>query len=148
MLTQAMQTLIQNHSMGYYATVSPDGCPRVSPKGMSLVLDENSLMFGEVRSPGTLQNLRHNPNVEVNFLDVLHRKAVRARGQAEILEAGSNEFAQLHPNFEQWGDLADRIKHIVKINLTQAKIIISPAYDIGSTEVELRSQWKAHYEGL
>jgi hypothetical protein len=148
MLNQAMQTLVKNHSMGYYATVSPDGMPCVAPKGMSLVLDDNTLMFGEVRSPGTLQNLRHNPNVEVNFLDVLQRKALRARGQAEILDAGSSAFVQLHPNFSQWGDLAGRIKHIVKINLTQAKLITSPAYDLGADEEELEKHWKAHYANL
>jgi len=43
--------------------------------GTFVVLDDRTIAFGEIRSPGTIRNLRANPRIEVNFVDVF----VRAR---------------------------------------------------------------------
>ena len=51
------------------ATVTPEGRPAVSPKGTFLVLDDETIAFGHIRSPGTLANLARRPEAEVNFVD-------------------------------------------------------------------------------
>ncbi|WP_448951150.1 pyridoxamine 5'-phosphate oxidase family protein [Labrys neptuniae] len=147
-LDAAARAVIERHSLGYVASVNADGTPNLSPKGMMLALDDHHIVFGEVRSPGTLRNIRERPVVEINFVDVLARKGVRIRGRCEIIPAGSDTFAELRPHFERWGALAERIRHFVRVSIEAVKPISSPAYDIGAEEEALRSHWKAHYQGL
>ena len=144
-LDEAARKIIENHSLGFVASVNGDGTPNLSPKGMMLAIDDGHIVFGEVRSPGTVANVADRPTVEINFVDVLARKAVRVRGQAEIIERQTQAFLVLRPYFDRWGALADRIRRFVRVRIETAKVITSPAYDIGATEEELRSQWKAYY---
>ena len=45
----------------WFATVSIDGVPNVSPKEVFAVLDETSLVVADIASPVTVRNLRNNP---------------------------------------------------------------------------------------
>ena len=80
MLTKAMMGIIETHTIGYVATVRPDGSPAVSPKGPFLVLNEREIAFSTIRSPGTVENLRTRADIEANFVDVFQRKGCRVRG--------------------------------------------------------------------
>lgn len=51
------------------------------------VLDPKHLIFMDIASPQTVENLRHQPAVEVNVVDFIARKGFRFRGTAEILDA-------------------------------------------------------------
>lgn len=66
------------------ATTNEDGTPAVSPKAIFVVVDEPRIAFGNIRSPGTVANIRARPDVEVNFIDVLARRVVRVKDRAEI----------------------------------------------------------------
>ena len=57
MLTAEMRKLITDHTAGMVATINDDGTPSVSPKATFVVLDDRTLAFGNLRSPGTLANL-------------------------------------------------------------------------------------------
>jgi hypothetical protein len=48
--------------------------PRLSPKGTTAVWDDEQLVFTDIRSPGTVGNLRAKPAVEVNVVDPITRK--------------------------------------------------------------------------
>lgn len=147
-LTETMKKILANHPLGFVATVNEDGTPNLSPKGTFLLLDEQHLIFAEIRSPNTLNNLKHQPALVVNFIDVLARKGFRVAGTARFLERGTSDFEKLFPLFERWGDLTPRINGIVKIHMEEADMLISPAYDIGATEEELRSTYKNHFLGM
>jgi hypothetical protein len=139
MLTEQMKTLIRSFSAGSVATVTPDGLPRVSPKATFVILDDETLAFGNIRSPGTLANLRANPAVEVCFTDVLHRRALRVTGRAGIVRKGDAD-ADLRAAFDAaWADYVPHMSAFVRIALSAAEIITSPAYDIGLEEGELKS---------
>ena len=140
-LTPAMIATLEHQRLGFVATVSPDGLPMVSPKGTFVALGTSRIAFGEIRSPQTIRNLRDNPAVEVNFVDPLSRKGFRARGNADIVERGTDRFEALMPNFERWGDLALRLRRVVVIDVTRASELTSPAYDNGADEDDLRRQW-------
>ena len=73
-LTPAMRTVIETHSLGYVASVDPDGTPNLSPKATMLALDDEHIAFGDLRSPNTVRNLSTQPVVEINFVDVFARK--------------------------------------------------------------------------
>jgi hypothetical protein len=147
-ITAFMKNVVENHSIGFYATVNKSGSPCVSPKGTSVVLDDETIIFGNLRSPDTVANIQSNPQMEVNFLDVLSRKGFRARGNAYYVDRLSEEFENMISMFEKWGDLAEKIEGIVVLKVVSATSISSPIYDIGAKEDELRAHWKQHYQDL
>ncbi|MDX1513626.1 MAG: pyridoxamine 5'-phosphate oxidase family protein [Gammaproteobacteria bacterium] len=147
-LTDYMQNIVEVHKLGFVATVCEDGTPNLSPKGTCLVLDDEHIMFGEIRSPNTRNNIRERPVMEMNFVDVLSRKGFRAKGRAEYLARGTPEFGALLPRFAQWGELSERIKGIVKLRVEEASLLSSPAYDIGASEEALKAQWKNHFQSI
>lgn len=135
--------MVDGQRLGYVATVCPDGTPNLSPKGTILVWDEDHLTFADIRSPGTVANLRHNPAVEINVVNPLTRKGYRFKGTAWVLEEGPNFEAGV-AFFRERG-VTSRIRHVVLIQVRQALLVTSPAYDMGATEAELRARWAAYY---
>ncbi len=53
-------------------------------------------MFLHLPSPGTVANLAHNPNVEVNVVDPIRRKGHRFAGRCYFLIAGE-EYERIQP---------------------------------------------------
>ena len=148
-LTDDMKRLVDEQKLGCIATVCPDGTPNLSPKGTFLVLDDDHIMFGEMRSPNTVANLEREPVLEVSMVDVFARKGFRFKGPARYVATGGAEFERLLPPFvAQWGELCDLFKGIVVIKVERALPLVSPAYDVGATEPELRRQWLAYFTGL
>ena len=141
--------LIETWRMGFVATVSGDGRPNVSPKGTFIVLDDETIAFGEMRSPNTVANIAHQTEVEVNFVDVLSRAGVRVRGEAQIVSPGA-KFDALAPKFRAiWGDdLLTMFNAIIVIPCTEVKPLQSPIYETGCAESDLRAQWKSKITGM
>ncbi|MEO0358861.1 MAG: pyridoxamine 5'-phosphate oxidase family protein, partial [Pseudomonadota bacterium] len=110
MLTGQVKDTIERVRLGFVATITPGGRPAVSPKGTFVVLDDTTLAFGNIRSPGTLQNISHSPEVEVNFVDSFIRKGCRVRGEASVVRRGTCAFDQRIGEWvDLWGPLSDRI---------------------------------------
>ena len=147
-LTAAMKTLVRDHTLGFVASVNDDGTPNLSPKGTMAVIDDDTIGFGEMRSPGTLANIARRPVVELNFVDVFARKGFRFKGRAKFHPKGSGEYARLLPAFAKWMDLQARFNGIVAIAVERALPIVTPAYDAGATEAELKAKFKAHFLSL
>lgn len=146
MLDEAARSLIERFPLGFVATVREDGSPAVSPKGTFLVLDDETLAFSDIRSPGTIANLRRLSRVEINFIDPFARKAVRARGEARLVGRDEGEFETLLPKWSAiWPDLAPRIRHLVVIKLDRAAIVTTPPYDDGATEQAMIALYKAKF---
>ena len=144
-LTAAAKDRIAKFPLGFVATVTADGRPHVSPKGTFLALDEGTIGFGEIRSPGTLANLSHWPEAEVNFVDPFSRKGLRIRGAARVVEPGA-EFDRLIPRWRAvWGDLAGRINALVLIAADEVRPLTTPPYDDGATEEEMIALYKRKY---
>ena len=85
-ITEWMKEVVDNNSIGFYATVDEHGAPCVSPKGTSVMLDEDTIAFGHIRSANTVANIMANPKIEVNFVDVLTRRGFRAKGNAYYVD--------------------------------------------------------------
>jgi uncharacterized protein len=146
MLTPDMKRIIREQRLGFVATASLDGTPNVSPKGTFVVLDDRTIAFGEIRSPGTIGNLKANPRIEVNFVDPFVRKGYRFAGMATLVERGEPSFDTLLPHLRS--QFAHRIRVIVTIDVTRALPLTSPAYDEGATEPELRRSWTTRFRLL
>jgi len=145
-LTPDMQRIITEQRLGFVATTNSDGTPNVSPKGTFIVLDDNTIAFGEIRSPNTIRNLRVNPRIEVNFVDPFVRKGYRFTGMALVVERGDAGFETLLGRFQS--PLAPRMRAIVTISVMKTSPLTSPAYDDGTTEVEIRRSWTARFRSL
>ena len=149
MLNTFAKQLIERFPLDYVATVTEDGMPAVSPKGTFFVLDDETIAFGEIRSPGTMANLAHQAKAEVNFADIWLRKAVRIFGTTEICDRGSDEFNRLFPIWEEaFPALAHRINAIVKIKAERVKPIATPPYDDGATEEEMIALYKQKWSDI
>src|SRR5437764_129493 len=68
-LTQEARRVVEGQRLGFVATVNADGTPNLSPKGTVAVLDDEHLVFADIRSPRTIENLRRNPALEINVVD-------------------------------------------------------------------------------
>jgi uncharacterized protein len=154
-LTEDMKRVVREQRLGFVATVCPDGTPNLSPKGTTTVWDDEHMVFADIRSPGTVENLRSNPIVEINVVDPLLRKGYRFKGTAEVL-AGGPRFEEITHFYEAGDDGADagvadarrRIRSVVLVKVEQALPLISPAYDLGRSEDSVRRQWEAYWETL
>jgi 8-oxo-dGTP diphosphatase len=138
-LSEDMQRVVREQRLGFYATVSDDGSPNLSPKGTTFVLDDDRLFFADVRSPGTVANVRRGSHVEVNVVDPLTRKGYRFKGRAEVHEPGSRRYQECVEVMREAGStLVDRVKAIVVIEVREARPVVSPVYDDGRmTEEEI-----------
>src|SRR6476659_6074716 len=132
-LTADMKRVVEEQRLGFVATVCPDGTPNLSPKGTTAVWDDDHLVFANIRSPGTLANLRQNANVEVNVVDPFLRKGYRFKGVAAVLESGT-PYEHALAFYKARGSRASAIREIVMVRVESAHAIDSPAYDFGLTE--------------
>jgi len=146
LLTPDMKRIIEEQRLGFVGTINADGTPNVSPKGTFAVLDDRTIAFREIRSPGTIRNLRANPRIEVNFVDAFVRKGYRFAGTATLVERSEAAFDTLLANLRS--ALAHRIRAIVTIAVSKALPLTSPAYDEGKTEEELRGAWTTRFRLL
>ncbi|MEM7292707.1 MAG: pyridoxamine 5'-phosphate oxidase family protein [Pseudomonadota bacterium] len=138
MLTDQMRQIIRNFNAASVATVNDDGTPAVSPKATFVIIDDTSTAFGNIRSPNTEKNIRTRPAVELNFVDVLARRAVRVKGEASIVEKDSESGQALMPMFEElWAPYIDKMRNFIRVDVSRAQLVTSPAYDIGLGEQEL-----------
>jgi len=136
-LTDDMKRLIREQRLGFYATVCADGSPNLSPKGTTYVLDDDHLFFADVRSPQTVENIRRGSLVEVNIVDPFVRKGYRFKGPAAVHEPGSELFDRCVGELRAAGStLADRARHIVVVEVREARPVVSPVYDDGTVSEE------------
>ena len=145
-LTPEMKRLVDVQRLGYVATVCPDGTPNLSPKGTTAVWDDEHLVFADIRSPGSVANLRENPTVEVNVVDPIARKGYRFKGDANVLSSGPT-FDEVVAFYRKRGVLGP-IRHIVLIRVERAVPLVSPAYDSGASEAEIRTQWVRYWSSI
>jgi predicted pyridoxine 5'-phosphate oxidase superfamily flavin-nucleotide-binding protein len=151
--TDDMRRVIAEQRLAYVATVCPDGTPNLSPKGTIATFDDEHLVFADIRSPGTIRNLEWNPGVEINVVDPFCRKGYRFKGKAQIVRDG-----QLYQNIQtfyelKWVDVGKGSKELtircfVLVHVLAALTLVSPSYDEGGEEGQIRRDWIAYCDSL
>ena len=145
-LSPDIRDFLNSQKLGYVATVSVDNLPNLSPKGTIFGMDDHTLVFADIRSPHTIQNIQHNPSVEINVIDPLSRKGYLFRGEAKILHEGKQYDDLL--NHYRLNGVKSSIKGIVLVDVISMEDVISPLYDLGFTENEIKSRWQKHFQQL
>ncbi len=147
-LTDAMKHSLTEQRLIFAATVCPDGTPNLSPKGTVMVWDDDHILFTDLASPGTMRNLETNPAIEINAVNVFSRRGYRFKGIATIhkddqVAAAVRERMRSGPTTLQ--GLADRVRAVALIQVSEALPLISPGYWSGATEAEMRRQYEAYW---
>jgi predicted pyridoxine 5'-phosphate oxidase superfamily flavin-nucleotide-binding protein len=149
-LTEDMKRLVSEQRLGFVATVCPDGTPNLSPKGTTAVWDDDHIVFADIRSPGTVSNLRRNPSAEINVVDPMVRKGYRFKGVASVVTEGALferilDFYRTERNLDEG---RTRIRSFVMVKINEAMPLISPAYDQGLTEEQIRAKMQQYFDSL
>src|SRR5712691_1967911 len=116
LLTDDMKRVVQEQRLGFVATVCSDGTPNLSPKGTTMVWDDDTLVFADIRSPQTIENLRRNPSVEINVVDPIVRKGYRFKGQGRLVTGDQVDEVLAWYESERSLDLAGRAQTIVFVD--------------------------------
>jgi predicted pyridoxine 5'-phosphate oxidase superfamily flavin-nucleotide-binding protein len=145
-LTEDMKRVVREQRLAYVATVCPDGTPNLSPKATTTVWDDDHLVYADLRSPNTRGNLRHYPVAEVNVVDPIARKGYRFKGRATVLTEGVVHDEVLEMYRRRGQDYSPQA--VVLIRIERALPLVSPAYDRGRTEDDVRAEFFAYYDAL
>jgi len=86
-IPQEIQEFIKG-KMAWVATASSDGIPNSTPKGSVQVIDDSHLVFADLFSRKTRENLKVNTKVAVTVVDEKTYKGYQLKGVAELLTTG------------------------------------------------------------
>lgn len=145
-LTQEIREFVKQEKRGFVATVFSDGTPNLSPKGTTAVWDDDHLVFADIHSPGTIDNLLLNPSIEINIVDVFVRKGYRFKGTGKVLKSGPL-FEEVYAFYKNAGSTST-INHIVLVKLERVVPILSPVYDGGTSKEEVIKRWGDYWNGI
>ena len=138
-----IKNFVNYQKLGYVATVSSDGTPNLSPKGTISILDDSRMVFANIRSPKTIENLSQNPSVEINIVDPFSRMGYRFKGLASIISSG-DDFEKILDYFNKKG-IKSKISHVIVIDVKSYSEVTSPSYDLGQKKEDLVKKWKEYY---
>ena len=146
MLTTEIGDFLNRSKLGFVATVSPNGKPNISPKGTIIRWNDKTLAFANIRSPDTIQNILHQPSIEINVIDPLLRRGFLFQGTARIV-TDDDLFNEILNHYISIG-IRSKITDIVLVDINSIFQVTSPLYDLGVSEEEIISKWKQHYANL
>ena len=142
-ISEEIKNFVNSQKLGYVATVSKDGTPNLSPKGTIVVMNRSTLVFADIRSPQTIENLQDNHSVEINVVDPFQRLGYRFKGDGKIINEGL-EFDKILDYYINAG-IKSKINSVVVVDVKSMSEVTSPSYDLGVTKDELISKWKKYY---
>ena len=142
-----IRSIIDETILCFAATINQDGSPNLSPKSTLKVFDDNHLIFANIASPKTASNLKRDPRIEINCVDIFSRRGYRFKGRGIIHSIGT----QIHDDLllEIKNDHGDGIPVIdaILIEVLEVHPVLSPAYTFikGVTENNLREAYMKKY---
>ena len=145
-LTQEIKEFVKQEKLGFVATVCPDGTPNLSPKGTTTVWDDDHLVFADIHSPGTVNNLLANPSIEINIVDVFIRKGYRFKGLGKVLSEGSL-FDEVISFYKNAGSKYI-IHNIVLVKVERIIPLLSPVYDTEISENDVIERWTDYWGAI
>jgi predicted pyridoxine 5'-phosphate oxidase superfamily flavin-nucleotide-binding protein len=145
-LTADMRRLLNEQRLGFVASVCEDGTPNLSPKGTTTVWDDEHIVFADICSPGTVANIRHQAVVEINVVDPVSRRGYRFKGPATVHQDGPL-FEEGLAFYRRRGSTSP-IHSIVWVRVERASALLSPAYDQGQREEDIRASWLRYWGAL
>jgi hypothetical protein len=138
-----IKDFVNFQKLGFVATVNSDNTPNLSPKGTVRVWDDENLIFADINSPQTMENLNNNNSVEINVVDPIKRKGFRFKGNAKMI-SDSDLHDQIVDYYKKNGT-KNKISSVVMVKIDQVDEVVSPLYDLGISEKEISEKWTKHF---
>ena len=147
MFDEDMKRIVAETILCYVATTNEDGSPNLSPKSSLRVHDGTHLMFANMASPGTVRNLRRDPRIELNCVDIFGRRGYRFVGRASVHTGDDQVYLALRRIIAAEHGDAIPVFDAVLIEVFEVIPVISPAYTFidGVTEDALRAAYLGKY---
>ena len=118
-IPQEVQEFIKG-KMAWVSTASLDGIPNATPKGSVRVINDEHLVFADLFSRKTRENLKANPKVAVTVIDEKSHKGYQLKGTGELLTAG--------PLFDQMAEQLKKATGMPPLSYV-VKITVDSIYD-------------------
>ena len=138
-----IKDFVNFQKLGFVATVNSDNTPNLSPKGTVRVWDDENLIFADINSPQTMENLNNNNSVEINVVDPIKRKGFRFKGNAKMI-SDSDLHDQIVDYYKKNGT-KNKISSVVMVKIDQVDEVVSPLYYLGISEKEISEKWTKHF---
>jgi len=138
-----IKDFVNFQKLGFVATVNSDNSPNLSPKGTVRIWDDENLIFADINSPRTIENLNNNNSIEINVVDPIKRKGFRFKGKAKII-SDVNLYNEIIDYYKKNGT-KNKINSVVMVKIDQVEEVISPLYDLGISEKEISEKWSKHF---
>jgi predicted pyridoxine 5'-phosphate oxidase superfamily flavin-nucleotide-binding protein len=127
-LSTEIKEYINRSVLCWLATVSNENIPNVSPKEIFNYYGTDKIIVANIASPQTVQNIKHNKNVCISFIDILVQKGFQLKGKARIIENTNSDFLQMEKVLTEMTGGDFPFSTITEITLEQGKSIIAPKY--------------------
>jgi hypothetical protein len=105
------------------------------------VLSDDELGFADLASPGTIENLRHNPAIELNVANPFTHQGFSFKGMAKVVkdaEAHGQITRILGPDYP--------FEQAVKTSVERASEVFSPVYTLTqASAAEVKRFWIERY---
>ncbi|MDR6204870.1 pyridoxamine 5'-phosphate oxidase family protein [Paraburkholderia graminis] len=141
------EAIIKRAILSFVATVNDDGTPNLSPKA-SLTVRNGVLYFADIASPATIRNLKRNPAVEINVIDIFERRGYRFKGHASILPPDDDEYSMIADWVRATNGPEYPVDHVVRIETLSISPLLSPAHvfaEPARTQDEIRNTYYQKY---
>jgi predicted pyridoxine 5'-phosphate oxidase superfamily flavin-nucleotide-binding protein len=112
----------------WFATVSSQGVPNVSPKEVFTLLDDQSLIVADIASPITVRNLREHSSACVSFIDIFRQTGYKLVGQAQVIAPQDDRFDTLSQPLLALTEGQFQIRHIIHLAVDSATPIVAPSF--------------------
>jgi hypothetical protein len=113
-----------------------------------LTVRNGVLYFADIASPGTIRNLKRNPAVEINVVDIFQRRGYRFKGRALILTPGDDEYLKIADWVRATNGLEYPVDHVARIETSSTAPLLSPAHvfaDPPRSQDEIRMTYYQKY---
>ncbi|NNC36812.1 MAG: pyridoxamine 5'-phosphate oxidase family protein [Acidimicrobiales bacterium] len=147
MLSTEIKNSLDASVLCWLATITKDGLPNVTPKEVFTPFGSDHLLIANIASPGSVRNVKFNPNVCVSFVEVFDQRGFKLLGKAEIVGKNHSDYNEVHaPLYALAGDSYPIIS-IFKIKVEKVEEINAPSYHLypDIPETERRSSAMTNY---
>ena len=104
--------------LGWVATADINGVPNVTPKGTIKVLDQTTLVFADLFSLNTRENMLNNPSVAVTVVDLERAIGYQFKGSVELIHDGTL-FEELKTDIMKSSKKIPEPKYFAKITVEE-----------------------------
>lgn len=145
-ITSDMRDIVDSAKLSFAATVDEDGSPSLSPKGSVRVYDDKHLIFMDIDSRHTMENLRRDPRLEICSVDFIRRRGYRFKGTVELLPPGHEAYEWLNSWLLDMNGPGYPANEAVLLHVERVLPVLSPAYTFKNIdEADLSAAWAETY---